>query len=378
MAFGCALTVLFLASPAPSHAAAIMVQQALNLNGFSVTVDSYNSGDPTRSVNGQWAASVSGDAGDVVCIEGITNSVSAGGAFVFGRVFAASTSNVALGTNGAVGTHAWQANILNLGIEPGFFSSNTNFPFANVIFPDTTGFIGPTIPSGMVVTTNSGQLVTNTYDSVLCGNYYTTGALGIIAVTCPSVLVQSNGFSIADIMILPGASLTIYVGGTNFSINGNDIVNESQLPRGFVMYCASSVTNFSYGGNAPFAGVIIAPNAAVSVHGGGNNVTDFSGAIIAKSLNIFGNFNFHFDEALIQEGIIPAFPSIAASLSQEQMSGSGQFEFNVFGADGLKYVVESSSDFMNWQPVFTNVSPFTFTDTNAAASQNFYRAVYNP
>ncbi len=384
-ALGCAVTVLLLGSPTATHAAAIMVQQTINLNGNGVTVDSYNSIDPARSVNGMWSPATSGDAGDVVCVEGITNSFPVGNANIYGRVFAASTSTIGIGPNGAVGTHDWQASN-GTGIAPGFLSSNTNFPFTNVIFPDTTGFIGPTIPGGTVVTTNYGigifsnfvYLSTNTYDSVLCGNYYSTGMLGNIAVTCPSVLVQSNGFSYGNITMLPGASLTIYAGGNNVSLSGNAIVNDSPFPSSFVVFCASSVTNIFYAGNAGFVGVIIAPTAAARLLGGGNDVQDFSGAIMARSLTMFGNFNIHFDEALIQEGIIPAFPSIAASLSQEQISGAGQFEFNVFGADGLKYVVESSTDFLNWQSVFTNVSPFTFTDTNAAANQNFYRAVYNP
>jgi hypothetical protein len=56
----------------------------------------------------------------------------------------------------------------------------------------------------------------------------------------------------------------------------------------------------------------------------------------------------------------------------------GTAGFNVSGAGiaGLKFVIEVSTNLLNWQPVETNLSPFTFVDTNGPASPfRFYRAV---
>ena len=56
----------------------------------------------------------------------------------------------------------------------------------------------------------------------------------------------------------------------------------------------------------------------------------------------------------------------------------GTAGFNVSGAGiaGLKFVIEVSTNLVDWQPVETNLSPFTFVDTNAPASPfRFYRAV---
>jgi len=55
----------------------------------------------------------------------------------------------------------------------------------------------------------------------------------------------------------------------------------------------------------------------------------------------------------------------------------GQFGFTVSGGAGLNYIVQTSTDLTstNWLPVFTNVSPFNFGDTNISAPQKFYRAV---
>ena len=54
-----------------------------------------------------------------------------------------------------------------------------------------------------------------------------------------------------------------------------------------------------------------------------------------------------------------------------------QFGFTVSGSAGLNYIVQASTNLTatNWQPVFTNVAPFNFGDTNLAAPQKFYRAV---
>jgi hypothetical protein len=59
------------------------------------------------------------------------------------------------------------------------------------------------------------------------------------------------------------------------------------------------------------------------------------------------------------------------------MSG-GQFGFAVSGSAGLNYIVQMSTNLTstnNWVPVFTNVSPFIFGDTNIVVPQKFYRAV---
>jgi hypothetical protein len=51
----------------------------------------------------------------------------------------------------------------------------------------------------------------------------------------------------------------------------------------------------------------------------------------------------------------------------------------VAGVPGFIYVVESSTNLIDWVGQVTNTSPFTFTDTNVLLyPQQFYRAVYLP
>jgi len=55
----------------------------------------------------------------------------------------------------------------------------------------------------------------------------------------------------------------------------------------------------------------------------------------------------------------------------------GQLGLNISGSAGLNYVLQTSTNLAltNWVSVYTNLSPFDFSDTNLSAPQQFYRAV---
>ncbi|MDB6121748.1 MAG: hypothetical protein JWQ71_741 [Pedosphaera sp.] len=58
---------------------------------------------------------------------------------------------------------------------------------------------------------------------------------------------------------------------------------------------------------------------------------------------------------------------------------NGQFQFEVNGVTGYNYVVEVSTNLVDWTPVWTNTAPFTFTDGNTTNfPSQYYRAVYVP
>ncbi len=56
---------------------------------------------------------------------------------------------------------------------------------------------------------------------------------------------------------------------------------------------------------------------------------------------------------------------------------NGVFTLGVTGTVTANYVVQTSTNLSttNWLPVFTNVSPFSFSESNLVAPQKFYRAV---
>lgn len=139
---------------------------------------------------------------------------------------------------------------------------------------------------------------TNEYDDVLSGgNYYSAAGLGNTIVTGNSTLVLPNGYSIGNLTIAPGGSLTVYVGGTSMTLSGNSVINQDGLAQNLIIYCAPTVTTVSYSGTTSFEGVIVAPEATVTMNGGGNNV-GFSGAIMANNVIMNGHYDFHYDVAL--------------------------------------------------------------------------------
>jgi hypothetical protein len=55
---------------------------------------------------------------------------------------------------------------------------------------------------------------------------------------------------------------------------------------------------------------------------------------------------------------------------------AGQFTFTVNGVSGAGYIVQVSTNLVNWTPVLTNAAPFTFSaPRNPRVSRCFYRAL---
>jgi len=73
---------------------------------------------------------------------------------------------------------------------------------------------------------------------------------------------------------------------------------------------------------------------------------------------------------------------VASPISSAATLANGQFSMTVNGDLGPDYIVQTSTDLLNWQSIFTNHSPavpFTFTDTNAPSdSWLFYRIQLAP
>ncbi len=76
---------------------------------------------------------------------------------------------------------------------------------------------------------------------------------------------------------------------------------------------------------------------------------------------------------------LSVYASAAATLSALPSFSGGQFQFTVTGVPGFNYVIEASTNFIDWEPLVTNASPFTLTDDEATNfPARFYRATYAP
>ncbi|HVR34653.1 MAG TPA: collagen-binding domain-containing protein, partial [Methylomirabilota bacterium] len=130
------------------------------------------------------------------------------------------------------------------------------------------------------------------------GKVLVTGNATLYVTRTASVAFSGNDF----IKIDPNASLKLYVGSPSARIGGNGVLNHSGSALDFQYYGLPSNTSLALGGNAEFRGTIYAPNADLTLNGGGNDVTDFIGSSITKTATMNGKFNFHYDEALGRVG----------------------------------------------------------------------------
>jgi hypothetical protein len=82
------------------------------------------------------------------------------------------------------------------------------------------------------------------------------------------------------------------------------------------------------------------------------------------------------DESSFSNEASYTVPLTAAKLAPAVFSG-GQFSFIVAGISGQPYVVQASTNLLDWIPVQTNIVPFAFTDPSAGNfARRFYRAFY--
>jgi hypothetical protein len=79
---------------------------------------------------------------------------------------------------------------------------------------------------------------------------------------------------------------------------GQGILNENANATNFFYFGLPGNTNLSMRGNGSFTGVIYAPDAALTISGGGSDVMDFVGASVTSTVTMNGHFNFHYDENL--------------------------------------------------------------------------------
>ena len=56
-----------------------------------------------------------------------------------------------------------------------------------------------------------------------------------------------------------------------------------------------------------------------------------------------------------------------------------KFQFTITGVPGFNYAIEASTNLVDWAPLSTNTSPFTFVDGDATNFPGrYYRSVYLP
>lgn len=178
-----------------------------------------------------------------------------------------------------------------------------------------TSYSYPSITYSFSSIQTNATVTSQSYDYVLSGDRYQMSSLQLsgnqqVIVTGQDVtLYLPNGLQMAgnsQIIIAPGASVKVYVGG-DVKLAGNGVFNYTLDASHFELFGLPSNNSIAISGNAAFTGVIYAPDAALTMNGGGNNTYDVVGAIVAQTANMHGHFQFHYDEALGRAKILSKY-----------------------------------------------------------------------
>jgi len=276
---------------------AITVRSNLTTKGNGMTVDSYDSADPKHStIDGMYDPATKKAGGDINSVGGLINVQNAE---IYGHLRTGPAGSFDIG-NGSVGDLNWN---VKGQIQPGWYEDDFNAEFKDVPPPYTSGF-------DLVKT----DYKTNRVYWVGSGNYYHSGdfvmsqdehlvvqGVATIYVTGKFNMKSQNDCSIR---IEPGASLRLYVGTTDGppQTSSLTIVNTKGNAYSFQYYGLPSSTGLIWAGNDAYVGTVYAPEADVSLGGGGSSDFDYQGAIVALSGTLNGHFNVHYDENLHRIG----------------------------------------------------------------------------
>src|SRR5688572_4394245 len=113
-------TIALLTLNQPSSAAPYAIAaQEINLNGYNLLCDSFDSSDPTRSTDGHYdPAKAGGDGAYLASANGIFNSASVANVSIWGFIETKPEFTLAIGPVGSIGSTAWHQAAAT-GIEPG-------------------------------------------------------------------------------------------------------------------------------------------------------------------------------------------------------------------------------------------------------------------
>ena len=157
----------------------MVAKDSIDLNGNSITTDSFDSMDPMSSTNGLYYPPWHKDNGDVAVNASVTNSLSAGNANIWGHVSVGPTGTISIGPNGSIGDEAWHLSGRN-GVESGYTANDMNVSFPDVEPPWSGGAFSP---SGGWVTNSTTTVNSSTNSSTSytypfgCGGTVTSNTL---------------------------------------------------------------------------------------------------------------------------------------------------------------------------------------------------------
>lgn len=274
---------------------AIAVLHDVVLGGNYVMIDSYDSSDPLHSTpQGLYDPNTRKAGGDVISTDGF---VAVNGADIYGHVRTAPWGTISIQqSNGRVGDLEvnWP---FRSGIEDGWYANDLNLDFTSVRTPFVTA------TASMPSVDASGSYVLGSNDYLVTSDFQLLNGQTLAINGNTRLWVQGNFRSRTGsaITIAPTCRLELYVGTLNGPLVSGDVanVNAAGYAGQFAYYGLPSNNAMTWSGNQSFNGAIYAPQAVMTLQGGGSTTTnDFQGSCVTGWLNMGGHFNYHFDESL--------------------------------------------------------------------------------
>jgi len=230
--------------------------------------------------------------------------------------------------NGDVGTNATNnpcISLYNNGIIDGDAVSGYQSNPATAIYQGNNATISgqksaldqakeiPSVPAPTGLTFRGSYSLSGTDTISQSGQYsnFTLNNNAVVTITSDVTLYITGTFTLSNnsqFRISSGASAVIYFGGS-MSISNNALINnQTQDPTKLVMYGTDTFTGSqTFRNNTNTYAAIYFPKANVTIYNNGN----IYGSLVANSITLQNNVDFHYDEALasFQSGLgAPAAP----------------------------------------------------------------------
>ena len=260
----------------------------IQLNGNGTAADSFNSSNPALSTNGQYDPTKTSTNGNVASVYG---PVDFGNHSISGSLYLGPSATTTVSSSQVSGS----------------INTDFNVSFPDVVLPTTSWLPASTTTIGGITLLGITVGGTTTYDFTTSGDYYLSGSspIQVEPGVTVRVRVDSTTFNPSSIHIVSSSgisgTLILYQVAGSASMGGSVTVDSGRA-RNFYYYGLPGVTSITYGGSSSFIGVVYAPEANLTLNGGGNN-NGIIGASITKSINAMnGHYDFHFDEDLLSSG----------------------------------------------------------------------------
>ncbi len=281
-------------APSSSFPMGLVAKEEIDLNGNRIYTDSFDSSDPSKSTGGAYDYAKRQPNGDIATNGELVDQINIGNADIYGSVHTGPGGSVAIGPGGSVGTtfvEGDRATTTNAAETASWITHDFSTDIPDVTLPDglASAFVVGTINTTTTLSSGDWQAdaiqlnasKTLTIDGTV--RLYVTGDINITG-------------SSAAIIIAPGGSLEIYAAGS-VSIAGGGVVNNTGAAVNNRFYGLPSSTSWTIGGNGQWVGTVYAPQADLTLNGGGAS-GDMSGGIVSASITLNGQVQFHYDESL--------------------------------------------------------------------------------